>query len=103
MNKYVFIYYGYDTSSPDLEQAWHDWFTLRADHFVDPGNPFGPGREVTRTAATDLSADDTPCRRVLDRPRRNPRRRRTTPRRLPDRRQLSHLRNHRRLTPPRPR
>lgn len=61
MNKYVFIYYGYDTSSPDLEQAWHDWFTLRADHFVDPGNPLGPGREVTPTAATDLSADDTPA------------------------------------------
>ena len=59
MNKYVFIYYGYDTSSPDLEKAWHDWFTLRADHFVDPGNPFGPGREVTPTAATDVSAEDT--------------------------------------------
>jgi hypothetical protein len=58
MNRYVFLYYGYDTSSPDLEQAWHDWFALRADHFVDAGNPFGPGREITPTAATDLSLGD---------------------------------------------
>ena len=61
MNKYVFIYYGYDTSSADLEQAWHEWFALRADHFVDPGNPFGPGREITTTAATDLSAEGAPA------------------------------------------
>ncbi len=61
MNTYVFLYHGYDTSRPELEQAWHDWFELRADHFVDPGRPFGPGREVTPRSVTDLSATDAPA------------------------------------------
>ena len=54
MKKYVFLYNGYDASTPELEQKWHDWFTLRADSFADPGNPFGPGRSVT----PDLTATD---------------------------------------------
>jgi len=54
MKKYVFLYNGYDASTPDLAQKWHDWFALRADSFADPGNPFGPGRIVT----PDLTASD---------------------------------------------
>lgn len=61
MNTYVFVYHGYDTSSPDLEQAWHDWFAMRAEHFVDPGTPFGRGRKVTPTGVADLTADDSPA------------------------------------------
>lgn len=61
MNTYVLVYFGYDTSRPDLEQAWHDWFELRSDHFVDAGNPFGPGRVVTPSGAADLTPDHTPA------------------------------------------
>jgi len=52
--KYVFLYNGYDASTPDIEQKWHDWFALRADSFADPGNPFGPGRTIT----ADLTKGD---------------------------------------------
>jgi hypothetical protein len=61
MNKYIFVYCGYDTSSTDLEQAWHDGFALRADHFIDPGNPFGPNRKVPPSDARDPTADDSPA------------------------------------------
>lgn len=65
INEYVFISFGCDTSRPDLEQPWDDWFALRADPSVDHGKPLGPGREVTRSAGTDVTADASAARRPI--------------------------------------
>ena len=32
-----------------------DWFSLVSPRLVDPGNPFGRGVELTKTARTDLT------------------------------------------------
>lgn len=62
MKKFVFLYQGQGPTEPTAEgmKAWGDWFASLGEHLVDGGNPFGAGREVTTSGATDLSHAATP-------------------------------------------
>jgi hypothetical protein len=61
MKKFMFIYHGAWDFSQEAKDAWGKWFEAIADHIVDSGNPFGPGREVTPTDVRDLSAERSPA------------------------------------------
>ena len=54
MKKFVFIYQGSEEPGSDTRDAWMSWFESISSSIVDSGNPFGPGREVTKTETRDL-------------------------------------------------
>ena len=57
MKKFIFLYYGFQTPTGDIKEAWMKWFASIGDKLVDSGNPFGAGRDVTHTGTTDLPQD----------------------------------------------
>ncbi|OGO26447.1 MAG: hypothetical protein A2W33_10645 [Chloroflexi bacterium RBG_16_52_11] len=57
MKKFVFLYYGYETPTQEIKDAWSKWFASIGDRIVDSGSPFGPGREITHTGTKELSHD----------------------------------------------
>ena len=59
MKKYMFLNYGFEDPTPEVVQAWMDWFTAVGDSMVDSGNPFRMGREVTTTGSRDLPREPT--------------------------------------------
>jgi len=61
MKKFVFLYYGMDEPTPEVMAAWDGWFHSIGDKIVDAGNPFGPGRSVSKDGATDLGPADRPA------------------------------------------
>jgi hypothetical protein len=61
MKKFVYLYHGYQEPSPAVMDAWMSWFGKIGDKLVDPGNPFGPGRQVTPAGSTDLTDDTSPA------------------------------------------
>ena len=61
MKKFVLIYHGYEISTPELAEAWSNWFQRRAASFTDVGNPFGPGRQITNDATIELSLSSKPA------------------------------------------
>ncbi len=54
MKKFIFLYYGYETPTPEIHKAWGEWFASNGDKFVDSGNPFGDGREITHNGSSEL-------------------------------------------------
>ncbi len=54
MKKFLFLYKGYMTPTPEIGQAWMDWFASVGDAMVDSGNPMSAGVEVTNDGVTDL-------------------------------------------------
>jgi hypothetical protein len=61
MKKFVLIYHGYDTSTPDVVAARNDWIRRRAVSFADFGNSFGPGRQITNATTIELSLLSNPA------------------------------------------
>lgn len=57
MKKFVFLYYGYEVPTPEMKDAWRNWFSSLGDRIVDSGNPFGAGREITHGGTKELSLD----------------------------------------------
>ena len=57
MKKFVILCQGYQEPSKEIMDAWMKWFGSIGDKMVDSGNPFGPGREVTKTGTKDMSLD----------------------------------------------
>jgi hypothetical protein len=57
MKKFLILTYGFEPPTEAVKQAWGHWFSAVAHRLVDPGNPFGRGVEITRTARTDLTVD----------------------------------------------
>ena len=57
MKKFIFLYVGVDTPTAERKQAWGKWFASVGDKFVDSGNPFSPGKEITTTGTRDLFHD----------------------------------------------
>ena len=47
MKKFLFLYKGYITPTPEIGKAWMDWFASVGDAMVDSGNPMSGGVEVT--------------------------------------------------------
>ncbi len=47
MKKFLFLYKGYMTPTPEIGKAWMDWFASVGDAMVDSGNAMSAGVEVT--------------------------------------------------------
>jgi hypothetical protein len=58
MKKFVFLYYGFKEPTPEGMDAWNKWFASVGDKVVDSGNPFGSGKEITKTGSKPLSQDE---------------------------------------------
>ena len=54
MKKFMLLHYGFETPTPEIEEAWGKWFASIADRMVDSGSPFKGGREVSRNGTKDL-------------------------------------------------
>jgi hypothetical protein len=54
MKKFMFLYKGFKTPTPEIGQAWMTWFEEVGDKMVDSGNPMSAGTEVTKTGVTEL-------------------------------------------------
>jgi YCII-related domain len=54
MKKFVFITFGFETPTPEIQQAWGKWFASIGDKMVDSGSPLGSGREISRTGTKEL-------------------------------------------------
>lgn len=54
MKKFMFLHYGFETPTPEIEEAWGKWFASNADRMVDGGSPFKTGREVSRNGSREL-------------------------------------------------
>src|SRR5215471_1767794 len=54
MKRFMFLHYGFETPTPEIEEAWGNWFASIADKMVDSGSPFKGGREVSRNGTKDL-------------------------------------------------
>ena len=61
MKKFVFLYHSFQEPSADVMDAWGTWFAAVGDKFIDSGNPFGEGREVTKTGSRSLTSDLRPA------------------------------------------
>ena len=57
MKKFVFLYYGFEPPTQEIQEAWSNWFASIGDKMVDSGNPFGSGREITHNGTKELSLD----------------------------------------------
>ena len=58
MKKFLMLYYGYTTPTPEIMSAWQSWFARVGDRIVDSGNPLGNCLEVTTTGSRDLTPDE---------------------------------------------
>src|SRR5262252_682749 len=54
MKRFMFLHYGFEAPTPEIEEAWGSWFASIADRMVDAGSPFKGGREVSRDGSKDL-------------------------------------------------
>lgn len=57
MKKFMFLTYGFEPPTEEIMDAWNKWFASLGDKLVDPGNPFGSGREITHNGTKELSLD----------------------------------------------
>ena len=57
MKKFLVLTYGYTTPTPEVQQAWGDWFAAAGPHLADQGSPFSRGVQLTSDARTELSLD----------------------------------------------
>lgn len=58
MKKFVLMYVGMWEHTPEVMNGWTKWFEVLGDRVVDSGNPFGPGKEITKTGTIDLPQDE---------------------------------------------
>lgn len=58
MKKFILLYVGVSEHSSEVMDSWNKWFQVLGERVVDSGNPFGPGKEVTKTGSKDLPQDD---------------------------------------------
>jgi hypothetical protein len=47
MNKFMFLYKGFVTPTPEIGRSWMEWFSQVGDSMADSGNPMTGGVEVT--------------------------------------------------------
>jgi hypothetical protein len=57
MKKFVFLTYGYETPTQEVQKAWGKWFVSIADKLVDGGSPLGNGREISSAGTIELPLD----------------------------------------------
>jgi hypothetical protein len=54
VKRFMFLHYGFETPTPEIEEAWGRWFGSISDRMVDAGSPFKGGREVSRKGSKNL-------------------------------------------------
>ncbi len=54
MKKFAFFYYGFETPTQEIMDAWNNWFASIADKMVDNGSGLGPGREISHNGTKEL-------------------------------------------------
>lgn len=54
MKKFMFFTYGYETPTPEIQEAWGKWFALIGDKMLDGGSPLGRGREISHAETKEL-------------------------------------------------
>ena len=47
MSKFLFLYKGYMAPTPEIGQAWMNWFDVHAHRMIDSGNPMTGGVKQT--------------------------------------------------------
>ena len=47
MSKYLFLYKGYVSPTPEIGHDWMQWFDAHTGNMIDSGNPMTAGVEVT--------------------------------------------------------
>ena len=57
MKTFILLTYGFEQPTPEIMEAWGNWFASIGDKMVDHGGPAGAGRKVTRDGTTDLAFD----------------------------------------------
>lgn len=55
MKKFIYLFYGFEQPTPEVMQAWGAWFELIGDKFIDSGNPFGAGMNVTPDGSSAIA------------------------------------------------
>lgn len=56
MKKFMFLHFGFEQPTPEIMQAWQDWFASIADTQVEQGG-FAGGREISKSGTKELSWD----------------------------------------------
>ena len=56
MKKFMMLHFGFEAPTPEIMQAWDEWFETIADKQLDRGG-FSGGREITRSGTRDLPWD----------------------------------------------
>jgi hypothetical protein len=54
MRRFMLLHYGFETPTPEIQDAWGRWFASVAEKMVDSGSPFSSGREISPTSTKDL-------------------------------------------------
>ncbi len=54
----MLLYVGMWEHNPEVMSGWMKWFEVLGDRVVDSGNPFGAGKEVSKTSTKDLPQDE---------------------------------------------
>jgi hypothetical protein len=54
MKKFLFLYKGFSTPTPEIGRSWTEWFSHVGDSMADSGNPMTSGVEVTPNAVHEL-------------------------------------------------
>lgn len=58
MKKFILLYVGMWEHTPEVMGGWTKWFQVLGDRVVDSGNPFGPGKEMTKSGTKELPQDE---------------------------------------------
>ena len=57
MKKFVLLHYGFEPPTPEIMDAWKDWFSSIEERSVEPGTGFGAAREITEAGTRELAFD----------------------------------------------
>lgn len=58
MKKFLVLFHDQWEQKPEVMAAWQAWFAEVGDRFVDSGNPFAAGYELTRSGSHELNGGD---------------------------------------------
>ena len=58
MKKFLVLFHDQWEQKPEIMAAWQAWFAEVGDRFVDSGNPFAAGFELTRAGSSELANGD---------------------------------------------
>ena len=54
MKKFMLLHFGFKKPSPEIMEAWGNWFKSIADKTVENGGLWGAAREISQAGTKDL-------------------------------------------------